>query len=58
MVSQITWSDIGISHKPAIFDKKDDDIILDPNELKVFDYIFINWNKISKEGQIIINKVK
>ena len=53
---QITLSGIGISLNHAIFEKKDDEIILKPNDDGALEYIFINGKRIPKEGQIIKNK--
>jgi hypothetical protein len=53
---QITLSGIGISLNHAIFEKKDDDIILKPNDDNALEYIFVNGKRIPKEGKIIKNK--
>ena len=39
---QITLSGIGIKQNHAIFEKKDDDIVLKPNDKDAREYIFIN----------------
>ena len=53
---QITLSGIGIKTNHAIFEKKDDDIILKPNDKDAREYIFINGKTIPPEGQIIRTK--
>ena len=53
---QITLSGIGIKTNHAIFEKKDDDIILKPNDKDAREYIFINGKTVPPEGQIIRTK--
>ena len=53
---QITLSGIGIKTNHAIFEKKDDDIILKPNDKDAREYIFVNGKTIPPEGQIIKTK--